>query len=283
MSEEQAIDADALRRLYTTTPAEFVAARSAVAKQLRQTGDRDAAAAMAALRKPTPVDFALNVVATDHPDAIESFLAAAARVREAQTAATEGRGGGDSREALRELRAQMAEVVTLAGEVAAGAGLKASLTAPATARLGELVANPDAGEQLRAGHLGSGAVAAVDPFGGAGPGAPVTEARRATKATRPDPAPAKADRPSARDEARKRRLDEAVARAEERRADVQEDVDGAQARVAEAQEAVAAAEAELRDRQRALAQAGKERDGAAARLERADAAVAEARAALTRD
>ena len=66
-------------------------------------------------------------------------------------------------------------------KAAARAGLSGSLTAPATARLGELVANDAAGAQLRAGHLGSGAVESVDPFAGLSPGAPAAPAPRARR------------------------------------------------------------------------------------------------------
>jgi hypothetical protein len=89
MSDEPGIDADTLRELYTTAPSEFVAARNALVKERRQARDRSAATAIAALRKPSAVDVALNLVAAAEPHTIASFLTAAGDVRDAQTAAAE--------------------------------------------------------------------------------------------------------------------------------------------------------------------------------------------------
>src|SRR4051794_33762768 len=48
--------------LLTVPPDEFVAARNALAKSLRAAGRKQEAAAVAALRRPTAVDWALNMV-----------------------------------------------------------------------------------------------------------------------------------------------------------------------------------------------------------------------------
>jgi hypothetical protein len=274
MSDEQALDADTLQQLYTLPPAEFVAARTAAVKERRAAGDRAGATAVAALRKASAVDVALNLVAVEQPDVVDSFLAAAAEVRDVQTAAAEGRSTGSTRDALRELRAQTAAVVASAGQAAARAGLSGSLTAPATARLGELVANDVAGAQLRAGHLGSGAVESVDPFAGLSPGAPAAPAPRARRAAPADDAPAS---PSARDQAKRRRLEEAVERAEAQRADAQAALDGAEGDAAAAREDLAAAEARRRECEERLERADAARAKAAARLDKADAALTAAR------
>ena len=98
------MDEATLRRLYATVPTEFVAARNALVKELRHAKERDEAALVAALRKPDWTDWALNVVAAEHTDAVDEFATAAGDVRDAQSAAIEGRDGPDVRAALRALR-----------------------------------------------------------------------------------------------------------------------------------------------------------------------------------
>src|SRR4051812_17139068 len=53
--------------LYTVDPSEFVARRNALAKELRAAGDRDAAAEVSKLRRPTVVAAALNQLARRNP------------------------------------------------------------------------------------------------------------------------------------------------------------------------------------------------------------------------
>ncbi len=276
-----------LRTLYTTPPGEFVAARTALAKERRQAGDRAGATALAALRKPSAVDWALNVVAADHPEVIDDFLAAAARVREAQTAAAEGRGGADGRDALRELRTQAARVVALVDE-AAGRSASGGLTAAATARLAGLVADVGGGDQLRAAQLGSSPSDVLDPFAAlelstAAPTAQAAAAAAAAPATKPTKAAKAAKaaaRPSAKEQARRRRLEEAVATAERAYATARQRVDDLDEQLEVARNAVTAAEEQLQARQSALAEAASARDAAAEQAARAEAALADARATL---
>jgi hypothetical protein len=276
MSDDHPVDAETLRQLYTTPPAGFVAARTAVVKERRQARDRAGAAAVAALRKASGVDVALNLVAITEPDLVDSFLGAADAVRDAQTAAARGSSAASTRDALRELRAQTALVVARAGAAASEAGVTGTTTAAATARLGELVANEAAGEQLRAGHLGSGPVEAVDPFGGVDASAPSApaRARRSVKAAAP---PAE---PDAKAIARRRRLEEALTTARERRDGAQDELDAADRAVDDAREEVAAAEARLRESSEHLERAEAAQSKAAAGKDKADAAVADAERAL---
>ena len=280
MTDDAPIGADVLRRLYTTPPSEFVAARTALVKERRQAGDRVGATAVSALRKPSAVDWALNVAAAEQPDAIEAFLDAAARVREAQTAAAEGRATSGGRDALREMRAQAARVVALADKVAAGkGGAGGALTAAATARLAGLVANADAADQLRAALLGSSAVDAVDPFAAfelpTPAGAPPPKERPAETGRAAAP-----KRPNAKEQAKRRRLEEAVAKAEHAHAAAQERLDVLDAQLEGARDAVAAAEKELQERRDAAAKTATGREEAAERVARTEEAMSAARAAL---
>ncbi len=73
--------------LFTMAPAEFVAARNALAKALKADGHRDEAAAVAALRRPTVPDWALNSVALQDPDVVADAVDAAEHLRSVQAAA----------------------------------------------------------------------------------------------------------------------------------------------------------------------------------------------------
>ncbi len=95
--EQPPVDVSTLRELYTTPPAQFVAARNQLVKERRAAKDRESATAVGKLRKPGMADWALNVVAAEHGDDISAFLTAAATVRDAQAAAIEGRDGPDVR------------------------------------------------------------------------------------------------------------------------------------------------------------------------------------------
>jgi hypothetical protein len=164
------VDAAALQHLYTLPPEEFVAARTALAKELRAVKDRETAAEVTKLRRPSVVDWALNVVARDHADLVGAYVGAAAAMRDAQAAAVEGRRGGDVRDAVRDLRTSTQPVLAAVEDVVTASGRAAgSQTAALTARLAEVAGNEAAAEQLRAGRLGSAELDAVDPFAGLEP------------------------------------------------------------------------------------------------------------------
>lgn len=77
---------------YTVPPADFVAARKALAAELRAAKDRDGAAAVMKLRKPSAAAAAVNGLVHGSPALVDAFRAAAAEARAAQTALV---GGGD--------------------------------------------------------------------------------------------------------------------------------------------------------------------------------------------
>src|SRR5690349_22162490 len=85
---------DEADRLYGLPLEQFTAERDAAAKALRKSGDREAAAVLAKLPKPTPAAWAANQVARTEPDVRDEFLAAGAALREAQEAALAGDAGG---------------------------------------------------------------------------------------------------------------------------------------------------------------------------------------------
>lgn len=114
---------DDRRELSIVEPDSFTATRNARAKELRAAKEKERAAVVAKLPKPTWTAWALNVLARDDPDEIEAWLAAG----DALDAALSGAASGD-RDALRaaqhEERRAHAHTVDRAAEILTGAGRK---------------------------------------------------------------------------------------------------------------------------------------------------------------
>jgi hypothetical protein len=248
--------ADDVDELFVVAPEDFVAARNALAKSLRASGQRDVATQVAGLRRPTVADWALNVGAHEHPDVATKLIDAAARLREIQSGAIEGRGG-DVRGAITDMRSASGAVHRLADEVLSRAGRdRAAQAAAISARLGEIAANPGVAEQLRAGRLGSAAVDEVDPFSGLEP-APVPKREKAAKPA-PKPAP-KEPRP---DPAVRRTLEKAANDAHRALAAATKAVERAEARVEAARTALSAAVEQLDESRRQEADAASDVEAA---------------------
>jgi hypothetical protein len=82
---EQALD-----ELYNADPSEFVALRKALAQDLRDAGDRAAAALLRAARRPSTSAWALNQIARRRPELIEQLLERSRVLVDAQTRAIAG-------------------------------------------------------------------------------------------------------------------------------------------------------------------------------------------------
>ncbi len=146
---------EAAEELYGLPPGEFTRARDERAKELRKSGDRAAADAVKALRKPTVAAWALNQLAREREKELERLLSAGEALRAAQE---ELLAGGDrsafqkasaaERELVAELTGAAREIVSASGE-RPGAGLeeKVSETLHAAALAEETA------EELRAGRL----------------------------------------------------------------------------------------------------------------------------------
>jgi hypothetical protein len=98
--------------LYQGPLEEFVNARDRLARRLRGEGDREAATAVAGLRKPSLGAWVVDQLAAQAPDLVRDLLAAAADTREAQ------RPGGS--ETLREAGARVRALLDEAGRRARG-------------------------------------------------------------------------------------------------------------------------------------------------------------------
>ncbi|MBA3400757.1 MAG: hypothetical protein H0U05_02090 [Actinobacteria bacterium] len=225
-------------RLLAVSPDDFVTERERLVKALRDDGKSAEADAVAALRKPSTVVFAVNRAARDRPKAAEAAAIAAAKVEK-----TQGKGDLEGfRAAMRELD----KALDLLGEVGVArvspSGKKA--TDGMRRRVHELlrraVARDETREALRRGAL----VEEQEAAGFAAiPGvAPKPKPRERAKATKD----ARAERAE-----KKRREREAALRAE---------LADAEKALAEAAKVVRAAEHERTTAERSVASARKKLD-----------------------
>ena len=178
--------ADRIAEIYGGPLDEFVSARDALARELRQAGDRDGAAEVKALRKPRALAWVLDAAALAAPDALAGLAAAVDEAGKAQA------GGGDVRAALASLREAEAALVTAAVEAAAAHGQRLEPSAAGGA-LRAVIADPEALADLEAGRLvdlpATGGLGVA--FSGGGTSAPARDASTKTS-TRAKAAPAKA-------------------------------------------------------------------------------------------
>jgi hypothetical protein len=122
MAEDERL-AEERATLYGGSLSGFTAARQERAKQLRTAGDRDLAAAVAKVAKPTVAAWAVDQVAHHYGRELRAFLDAGTAVREAQARLLRGRGSRESLEsALEEERRQVRSLAELARGLLADAG-----------------------------------------------------------------------------------------------------------------------------------------------------------------
>ena len=267
--------------------------------------ERDAATAVAGLRRLGLPDWALNVVAGEDPDAVAEFVDAADEVREAQAAAIEGRPGADVRVVLQELRERTARLVALARGVLDRAGQTSTTasTGELTARLASIAGNATAAGQLRAGLLGAEDPGTSELFAGLLPAAgPSRRPAKATKATKATKAAERAPRPRSRRPGPLRRAPiamrrwraarrvRALAAAEREQATANKALSAAETAVEKSAAALdkarsrfELAEAELARAQQHHDDAERDRDEAAGAVAAAERSLTEAQAAVDAD
>ncbi|QGG95776.1 hypothetical protein [Actinomarinicola tropica] len=260
-------DVDAL---YALDPSEFVAARNALVKELKASGEKDVAAEVGRLKKPSKLAWAVNSVARAEPDLIEELREAGAELRDRQD---EALAGGDA-DALRAATVSRRDVVRrLTRLVVELAGEAHREEAAATFEAASVDA--EHGAELVAGRLTSALERPSDLgflglLGAAGEGAPPR--RRAPAPARRGKAPAPAE-PVRIDTKRIQKLERALASAEDARADAEHAVERAEREQEEAAEALAAAQERVEAAERQLDEATDARHAA-------ERAVAAARAEL---
>ncbi|HEY8202651.1 MAG TPA: hypothetical protein VII47_15025 [Actinomycetota bacterium] len=248
-------DLDEVSELFGAEPSAFVEMRDALARRLRAAGDREAAAEVAKLRKPTAVAWALNQLSRREGGQVEALLRTDDRIRELMQS---GGRGSELRKATDERREIVRGLAHLASAILAGAGHKPT---PASGdkifeTLQAVATDAGAREALRLGRLSGD----VRPSGfGESLMAPAPRAGAGGEGAREA------------EEARQHLEDLAEARRTARR------------RAEEAEEAGRTAERlarEAGEAERRAARARKEADRAAADHERASAAAQAAATAL---
>lgn len=131
----------ALTELIGTRPADFVATRNRLVAELKVAGDAEAARELAKLRRPSLVDWALNVTVREQPELTAEWIAAAEAATDAQSS-----GGGELRATLTELRTVTNRFVKAVGSRAPAGDVAQALV--------RLAADPDLVGAFRRGTLG---------------------------------------------------------------------------------------------------------------------------------
>ena len=143
--------ADVAHQLYGLPPEEFTAARNACAKAAKDGGDRELAASVTALRKPTAGAWLLNQLVRRHRGEVDGVLELGVRLRAAQ-----GTLGAADLRALDEQRRQLTRAVArqaVAIGVTAGRRVSPQVAADVEESLRSAMVDPDAGAALASGLL----------------------------------------------------------------------------------------------------------------------------------
>jgi len=272
-----AVDADEVAaELYALPPQEFTAHRNARAQEAKAAGDRDTAAKIAALRKPTVLAWLVNMLVRELPDEIGGFLDLGEALRDA----TATLSGPELRQLSQQRRRLVMALVRQTRELARQAGYR--MTEDVARGLEETLAaaltDSAVAEQLRSGRLTAGLAASGFPTptprsGHDRPPVPATKAVRPSKPQAADPTPSAAERRRQQAMVRLQRdlrdAEKRAEQAEQARAVTAEAFEVAQRALAEAEMAVADLRAELE-------RAEHNRDGVKRDSERAQAADAKA-------
>jgi hypothetical protein len=145
------VPADPIDDLFAASPEEFVARRDALAKQLKADGDKDAAAEVKALRRPTVAAWAVNQVARSSKQDVAALLEVGDRLRDAHDALLDGKGDAGIRDATAERRKLVAKLAKAAVALLPSGGEAQRDAISHT--FDAAVADPDAGLLVRSGRL----------------------------------------------------------------------------------------------------------------------------------
>jgi len=267
--------------LYGLPPGEFTRARDTRAKEVRKDGNREAADAIKALRKPTVAAWALNQLARRRAKDVKRLVKAGEDLRAAQQELLAGGDRGAFQEVAAKERELVADLSSDASAMATEAGERGSgLQEKIAETLHAAALDEGAAEELSAGRLVREREA-IGGFGGAGDG-PAPSPRNAKakpKGKSAEKSPSKAARGKASAEQRQRlsaaRTDERHARRELDAAaraleHAQERADAAEAAAAEAAKRARTTKERLQEAKRAAAAAKKAHGRAKRALETAE-------------
>jgi len=152
------VQADSLSQvadeLYALVPAEFTAARDEHAKQARAAGERQVAAEIRKLTRPTASAWLVNQLVRQAKDPMSRLFEIAQRLQDAQRELA----GDRMRELAGDRRQIIAELLPVASSLATRAGQQASPAVLGEVRstLEAALADPAAGEAVRSGRLTRG-------------------------------------------------------------------------------------------------------------------------------
>jgi hypothetical protein len=239
---------DPIDGLYGLPLEEFVPARDALAKELRAGGDRDGAAEVKKLAKPTRAAWAVNQLARTHADEVRALVDAGTALAGAQEQLLGGADAAVLRQAAEAARA-LVDALAAQAPVDGATRDKVRATLHAATVDAEVRAEVASGRVLK--ERAASGFGGLDALMTAAPSAPS--------------APAEPPEPDPR-EARRRR--DALRRANEAEAEAESAVDGARRSLEQVEATVAARRRDLEEAEAALAEA---RD----RRERAERAAAE--------
>ncbi len=133
--------ADSDRRideLFTLAPEKFTAARNSLVRDLRGAGERDLAAAVAKLRRPTVGAWAINQTVRAHRRDFDELIDTGDQVRREQRRALSGVRASGMRDATRARRSQIEQLAQLATDFLVERGIAAD------SHRGDIVATFDA-------------------------------------------------------------------------------------------------------------------------------------------
>jgi hypothetical protein len=162
MAADPTLD-DRIDALYTGPAEAFIAARDALSKQLKAEGDKDAAAAVKARRRPTVAAWAVNQLAHRERRDVAKLLDLGERLRAAHEDLLAGSGDAGIRKATTERRKLVASLADRAVALLGGGG--ESQREAVTDTLDAAVADPDAGIAVQEGRLAK-ELPAPSGFGG---------------------------------------------------------------------------------------------------------------------
>ena len=217
---------DAADHLQAVPLEDFVAERARLAKALRKAGDREGAAALAKLPKPTPPAWALNHFAREQPEAMGAWLDVAAALRDESAAP-----GSGLREAMAAHRQATGELVKAVREQAKpnGRTLSEPMVERVRALLQAALADAEQADRLRAGRIAEG-------DDDAGLAEPDPEAAARARKRREERSAADAEREAEREAERRAELEQRVEEAREEHERLAAEADEREGAAAEAAE-----------------------------------------------
>ncbi|MFD5148816.1 hypothetical protein [Streptomyces sp. NPDC058401] len=255
--------------LYAVRPSEFTSARDAYVAKARKAGDRDLAAAIAALRKPTVAVWTAGLPARHRPEEARQFL----RLGEALRMAHRTLDAGQLRTLSHDQHVVIGRLARTARSLAAEADQTVSepVLNEVERILHAVLADPEVAARWAAGRL----VQAPDPTSGF-TGLEPQPGAAPPKPAGPAPAPQRTPAPGAgggAEQARRQRIEAA----REELAEARAEADRLNAEEASAQELADSAEAEVRSAVARLEEARAASAAAVAGVRKAGQAAAKAR------